>query len=143
MKWILLFRDPVSRAYSQWNMRRTDGSVQVSFAQAVDEEIRRGAEVPVRNNVGTSYLSRGFYAQQVERLLGLFPRGQLLMLRSEWLRDDPSATLRRVHAFLGIAPRDERGRPRPTSARTRSRWTLPRARGSCDCSRGTSAGSKR
>ena len=107
MKWILLFRDPVSRAYSQWNMRRTDGSVQVSFARAVDEEIRRGAEVPVRNNVGTSYLSRGFYAQQLARILDLFPREQVLTLRSEWLRDAPSATLRRVHAFLGIEPRDD------------------------------------
>ena len=109
MKWILLFRDPVTRAHSQWNMRRTDGSAQVSFARAVDEEIRRGAEVPVRNNVGTSYLSRGFYAQQLARILGLFPREQVLPLRSEWLRDDPSATLRRVHAFLGIAPMDDAG----------------------------------
>jgi hypothetical protein len=109
MKWILLFRDPVSRAYSQWNMRRTDGSAQVSFARAVDEEIRRGAEVPVRNNVGSSYLSRGFYAQQLARILDLFPREQVLTLRSEWLRDDPSATLRRVHAFLGIAPEDDAG----------------------------------
>ena len=104
MKWILLLRDPAARAYSQWNMRRAEGPVSESFARAVEAEVRSGADVPVRNNVGTSYLSRGFYAQQVERLLGLFPRGQLLMLRSEWLRDDPPGTLRRVHEFLGLEP---------------------------------------
>ncbi len=113
MKWILLFRDPVSRAYSQWNMRRMDGSVQMSFAQAIDEEIRRGAEVPVRNNVGTNFLSRGFYAQQLARILFLFPREQVLTLRSESLLNDSSATLHRVHAFLGVVPKDDAG---PTEA---------------------------
>ena len=129
MKWILLFRDPASRAYSQWNMRRADGSERQSFARAADAEVERGAGVAVHNNLGTSYLPRGFYARQVERLLGLFPREQLLLLRSEWLRDDPSRTLRQVHAFLGIDPMDV-ARPveahvgayaEPMDAATRSR----------------------
>jgi len=109
MKWILLFRDPAARAYSHWNMRRAQGTRPESFARAVEAEVRRGADVPVRIDVGTSYLSRGFYALQLERLLGLFPREQLLILRSEWLRDDPSGTLRRVHEFLGLEPTDVAG----------------------------------
>ena len=106
MKWILLFRDPASRAYSQWNMRRADGSERQSFARAADAEVERGADVAVRNNLGTSYLSRGFYARQLARLWSLFPREQTLLLRSEWLRDDAAGTVGRVLAFLGLAPID-------------------------------------
>ena len=104
MKWILLFRDPASRAYSQWNMRRADGSERQSFARAADAEVERGADVAVRNNLGTSYLSRGFYARQLARLWSLFPREQTLLLRSEWLRDDPGGTFLRAERFLGLPP---------------------------------------
>lgn len=105
MRWILLLRDPAARAYSQWNMRRTRETDLQGFAAAIDDEIARGARTPVRNLAGTNYLSRGFYAAQLERLLTLFPREQLLLLRSERFRSDPAATLEEVHAFLGIDAR--------------------------------------
>lgn len=102
MRWILLLRDPVARAYSQWNMRRTRETGLASFEAAIDAELSLGPEVPVRSPAGTNYLSRGYYARQVERLLSLFPREQLLLLRSERFRGNPAATLAEVHAFLGI-----------------------------------------
>jgi hypothetical protein len=103
MRWILLLRDPAERAYSQWNMRRTRETGLASFDAAIDEELRRGAATPVRQPAGTNYLSRGFYATQVNRLLALFPREQILLLRSDRFRADPAGTLREVHAFLGLA----------------------------------------
>jgi hypothetical protein len=105
MRWILLLRDPAARAYSQWNMRRTRETDLQAFTAAIDDELARGAQIPVRNVAGTNYLSRGFYAAQLERLLALFPREQLLLLRSERFRSDPAATLGEVHAFLGIDAR--------------------------------------
>ncbi len=54
MRWILLLRDPAARAYSQWNMRRSRESDLDAFAEAIDEEIARGAAIAVRNTVGTS-----------------------------------------------------------------------------------------
>lgn len=103
MKWVVLLRDPVERAYSQWNMRGRLGTTTQSFEEAIDAELRQGVDVPVRQNVGTSYLSRGLYARQLDRILGLFPREQLLVLRSDRLRDDPTGAVEHVADFLGIA----------------------------------------
>ncbi|MBK6396490.1 MAG: hypothetical protein IPF73_18865 [Betaproteobacteria bacterium] len=45
---------------------------------------------------------RAAYAQ-LERL-PLFPREQCLVLRSDWLRNDPARTIGRVLEFLGVGP---------------------------------------
>ncbi len=50
-------------------------------------------------------MSRGFYAQQIERLLAQFPREQLLVLRSDELKDRHEATLLRIYDFLGVKNR--------------------------------------
>ena len=49
-----------------------------------------------------SYVERGFYSKQVERLAGLFPGSNLLFLRNEDLRDRHVETLDRVCEFLGV-----------------------------------------
>jgi hypothetical protein len=56
-----------------------------------------------------SYVERGFYGEQLGRALELFPRDQVLVLRSDDLRADPGPALASVRAFLdlpkGKAPR--------------------------------------
>ena len=47
-----------------------------------------------------SYVERGFYGAQVQRLLGLFRREQLLFLRSEDLKTQPGRILGKVCDFL-------------------------------------------
>jgi hypothetical protein len=51
-----------------------------------------------------SYVERGFYGEQIERLFGLFPREQALVLKAEDLRADPGSVLARVRGFLGLPP---------------------------------------
>ena len=105
IKWVLLLRDPVSRAYSHWNMGKERRDRAPSFEAALDLEVRAQRNRPglYRHRSGNS-LERGLYAQHLERLYAIFPREQVLVLRSEWLRDEPAATLARVHAFLGVEP---------------------------------------
>lgn len=107
MRWILLLRDPASRAYSHWNMERTRGAETLGFREALAVEFERmKAATDTRRMRMHSYLSRGFYALQLERLRTHFPPEQTLLLRSEWLRDDAAGTVGRVLAFLGLAPID-------------------------------------
>jgi hypothetical protein len=54
------------------------------------------------NDQHFSYLSRGLYADQLQAWLRLFPREQMLILKSEDLFDDPTATLKRVAQFLNL-----------------------------------------
>jgi hypothetical protein len=101
MKWVLLLRQPVERAYSHWNMLRQNGQESLDFADAVAQEPSRRAALSGQDRV-FSYLDRGFYARQLHRLLRVVPRRQVLVLRSEELRRDHHATLGRIFAFLGV-----------------------------------------
>src|SRR5437870_1455496 len=49
-----------------------------------------------------SYLRRGIYADQLQAWMGLFPREQFLVLKSEDFYADPAATLKQVLAFLNV-----------------------------------------
>ncbi len=51
-----------------------------------------------------SYVARGLYSEQIERIRRWFPLEQLLVLPSEALQGDPATVLARVAAFLGIGP---------------------------------------
>lgn len=109
MRWVLLLRDPASRAYSQWNMLRHRGQTELSFEAALDAELagmkeRPGVLIRSRGLVDNAFLSRGFYSQQLERIWSLFPREQVLVMRSEEIRGDPTPAVSRVCAFLGVEP---------------------------------------
>jgi hypothetical protein len=115
VKVIAALRNPVDRAYSQYQMSRKEGVEELeSFEDAVDREeerlrseVERMAAEPryVSWNFGSwSYLARSRYAEQVERWLAHFPREQLLFIKAEDLFDDPQRVLDTVHEFLGLPP---------------------------------------
>lgn len=105
MKLILILRDPVERAWSHWRMEFARGAETEPFAWCIREGRQRLFDAtPWGHHREFSYVERGFYAEQVERLLGLFPREQVLVLRSEDLRADPGPALAAVRTFLGLPP---------------------------------------
>lgn len=104
---ILLVRQPACRAWSHWRMETSRGAETLPFAAAIAAEGRRRvAAAPGGVHRVYSYVERGWYAAQVERLLGLFPREQLLALRTDALWSRPDEVLGEVHRFLGSAPAD-------------------------------------
>jgi hypothetical protein len=105
MRVIVLLRDPVARAWSHWRMEYARGWERQPFAWCIREGRRRLFEAePWGHHRAFSYVERGFYGEQVERLLSLFPREQVLVLTAEALQAEPSATLAEVRAFLGLPP---------------------------------------
>jgi len=102
MKWILVLRNPVERAFSAWNMETKRGKEKLSFAEAVEKEPERCSEaLPLQHRV-YSYVDRGFYAHQVRRLFNIFRKDNCLVLLNEELRNDHTKTLRHVFEFLGV-----------------------------------------
>lgn len=109
MRWIILLRDPVARALSQYHMERGRGTETWPLWPALLLErwrLRGHADdfstaSPLRRH---SYLARGDYARQLDALYALFPREQVLLLRSDALRSHPDACLREVCDFLGVPP---------------------------------------
>jgi len=112
MKLIVLLREPVERAWSHWKMEYARGAESQPFAWCVREGRQRLFDAdPWGFHREYAYVERGFYGEQIERLLGLFPRDQLLVLRSKDLRDDPGAVLAAARRFLGLpAGRSPRAR---------------------------------
>lgn len=109
---ILLLRDPVARAFSHWRMEYARGAETEPFEWCIRQGRRRLFDAePWGHHREFSYVERGFYGEQAERLLGLFAREQLLVLQSDTLRADPAPVLAEVRRFLGLNPS-----PRPTPA---------------------------
>ncbi len=102
MKLILLFRDPISRAYSAWSHQRRRGREKLSFAQAIRNGRARVMDLPDYANRHFSYVERGFYGEQLNRCLEIFPRRNVRTLDCSQLSLDPSGLLERVTSFLGI-----------------------------------------
>ena len=104
MRLVLMLRDPVERAWSHWRMEYARGAEREPFAWCVRQGRRRLFEAePWGHHREFSYVERGFYGEQVERLFGLFPKEQVLVLRSDDLRDDPAPVLASVRRFIGAA----------------------------------------
>jgi hypothetical protein len=105
-KFIFLFRDPIERAFSHWRMESGRGKESLSFSAAIREGRERLNGLPDLHpdrRVYT-YVERGLYAQQLDRIFGLVPQKQLLFLSSTDLAYNPAATLARLSDFLSIAP---------------------------------------
>jgi hypothetical protein len=103
MKLVLVLRDPVQRAWSHWRMEYARGAETQPFAWCVREGRQRLFQAePWGHHREFSYVERGFYGEQLERLYGLFPRDQVLVTTSDALRGEPGDTLARVRAFLDL-----------------------------------------
>lgn len=117
-KLILMLRDPVKRAFSHWQMEYARGVETLPFAQAIREGRSRLDGLPANHpdrRVFT-YVERGFYGAQIEHLLTLFPREQLLILLADDLRKRPSEPLAQTSEFLGLKPLPQVVQPREVHA---------------------------
>jgi hypothetical protein len=111
---IVLVRNPVDRALSQYNHEVALGREPLPFEEALDaeEERLRGEQERMaadpryfsREWWSHTYKARGRYAEQLERWLAVFPREQLLVLPSDDLGSDPARAHAQVLEFLGASP---------------------------------------
>lgn len=104
MKFIISLRNPILRAFSNWNMERARGNEPLSFWDALHTEAERRETGAPRELRLHSYIARGFYAEQLRRLWSYFPKSQTHVLRQDQLYKDPLNVLNDVCAFLDIGP---------------------------------------
>ena len=114
---IALLRDPVERAYSDYQMVARKDREHKTFEEAIglEEPTEVGkalspgkegehpeGEERVGLNEDSEYLSRSIYVDQLLRWMEYFPTQQLLVLKSEDFFEHPQETLRVVLEFLGL-----------------------------------------
>jgi len=112
VKLIVLLRDPVVRAYSAHKHELARGFETEPFERALDLEAERLAgEVekikadPAYVSHGHrhhSYVDRGQYADQIERLFALFGRDRVLVLYAEDFFSEPEPCYDSILEFLGL-----------------------------------------
>jgi hypothetical protein len=99
---IVILRNPVERAYSQFKHLVRDGRETLpTFEQALAAEEQRAANGwhPIWHLAG-----RGFYAGQLQKYLDLFPREQLSIHLYDDFVADPPKVMRALFEFLGVDP---------------------------------------
>jgi hypothetical protein len=98
---IIVLRDPVERAFSQYLMDVREGIETRDFADALEADDR----IPSRNwGDAALYTELGMYADQVARYLATFGTHRVLLLESDRLLSEPDAVLAEVEDFLGVTP---------------------------------------
>lgn len=112
VKLIVLLRNPIDRAYSNYNHQVDLGYEKLAFEEAIDrEEERLKSEIERMlkdenyysfNHQHYSYLGRGIYINQLKVWFSLFPQEQFLILHSKDLFAQTQATFNKVLNFLNL-----------------------------------------
>lgn len=89
-KLLVILRNPVDRAYSQYGNAIKAGEVAktVTFDSYIKNE--------------PSCLEQGLYAQQLKRYFDVFPREQICVLIYEDIKKDPEQFMRNIYTFLKV-----------------------------------------
>ncbi len=101
IKLLILLRNPIDRAFAHWNMQRFKKREPLDFLEAVKTEPDRARQEAPLQSRRFSYVDRGLYAEQIERVFKFFPREQVKIVKSEEFRDrTTSKTLDSIFEFL-------------------------------------------
>lgn len=104
LKFVIILRDPVQRAYSHYRHQIRHCVEKRSFAEALRLEEQRLIKNPKRN---VGYYSDGLYGKQMSHWLEYFAPEKFLVIRYEDLKIDWRGTLQRVCVHLGVNPEFE------------------------------------
>lgn len=101
VKFIVIFRNPFDRAYSQYLMSKRRGFETLEFKDAILKENER-----TNDTFGQLYLSygtRSLYSSQIKRYLELYDISNFLFLRFEddFLKDKEK-TIMKINSFIGL-----------------------------------------
>jgi len=109
IKLIVLLRNPVDRAYSNYHLGIRAGSENLSFEDAIQIELKKLNEINdefehnvEKYTIPRSYIAKGFYANQLKIWLELFNSEQLIIISTEDLESNPQGTLDKIYNFLKI-----------------------------------------
>jgi len=112
VKIIVMLRNPIDRAYSHYQMHYAGGTEALSFEEAIEEEPKRleGEYEKMVNDENyysikfykKSYITRGIYADQLERWFKYFPREQFHIIQTEEFSKNTDYEFQRLLKFLDL-----------------------------------------
>jgi hypothetical protein len=102
---VAILRDPVLRAYSDWNMFRRfkDNPAYAHLYDARTFEEAMQAELATAPD-NAPYLSRGYYAQQLKRYFSVFPKEQVMVFPYPRFKKEPDSIVSKICSAAGLVP---------------------------------------
>ena len=106
---VVLLRNPVERAISHYFHERRRGRETLGIMGALEaEETRLATAIDTQDYkdlcwINQSYVARGRYAEQLERVFAHFERERVLVLESADFFINPAPTVAHVFNFVGLA----------------------------------------
>ena len=111
-KFIILLRNPITRAFSQHNMNLKNDYEYRNFEDALNHETERieGRLQKMEKDSGYyswnydlyGYKEHGIYVDKIKQWMEVFPKEQFLIIQSEEFLEDKSKTFEQVLEFLGL-----------------------------------------
>ena len=110
IKLIIILRNPIDRAYSEYQDLASNKSNFPSFETVIENEMnsqRNNADIITEENFEVfnqknSYLLKGIYVDQLKIWTSLFPKEQIFILSTENLNSDPIDALGSVFQYLNL-----------------------------------------
>ena len=111
-KFIILLRNPITRAFSQHNMNLKNDYEYRNFEDSLNHETERieGRLQKMENDPSYyswnydlyGYKEHGIYVDKIKHWMEVFPKEQFLIIQSEEFFSDPSKIYNQVLDFLGV-----------------------------------------
>ncbi len=128
-KLVVILRNPIERAFSHWQHWHSRGLEKLGFSKAIMadyERIKNGLHMETQeervrycNSLYTdhemtgrgiyrTYLDSGYYLDQINRYVNLFPLSNLLVLLFDDLVQKSNEVISNLRSFLGLEPHSYR-----------------------------------
>ncbi len=105
LRFMVMLRDPVDRAYSAYWMAVRYGWEERSFDEAVEQNLKVGTEQKYQAdgqfNIH-SYIEAGMYFKQIEPWLKKVPEARLKIYTQEVLQQQPDVFYQQLSKYLGV-----------------------------------------
>ena len=109
VKLIVLIRNPVDRAYSNYHLGLRSGTENLSFEDAIKSELSKletvetnSENITAKFTIPRSYIVKGLYAEQLKIWFELFRSDQLLIVNTDDFEAHPQKVLNEIYGFLEI-----------------------------------------
>ena len=96
VKFIVILRNPIERAYSHYVMKYQTKEEIHSFNDALILESSRSKDKRF------AYVKRGLYAEQIEHYFKFFDRKNFLFLEFDYFTENQDASMKEICDFLGV-----------------------------------------
>ena len=110
VKLIVMLRNPIDRAYSQYSEHFNLGyHNSLTFEEVIKKELKLLEKIKnlenediKRKNIFQLNIARGIYVDQLQRWMDVFCKDQFLIIKTEEFEKDTQSVMNQVFDFLGI-----------------------------------------